>query len=141
MGFSGILIRVEDGPDGDRGASNHPEIKYRRWRMTVKNRYGDEQSALTGRQDLIQRAREMIGTAVIISRGGKAGIVGGINPLDPATMRQELSLSGWIEAHSHAFKRPNDGALFRGPFLAYMIMCGVSPEETERHCVSSDVKM
>lgn len=80
MSFYGTLLRVEDAPDGNRGASDHPEQTYKRWRMVVKDEHGAEQSACTGRSDIIERAREMIGREVTILRGGKLGIVGGIRP-------------------------------------------------------------
>lgn len=127
MSFCGILMKVEDAPDGNRAAGGFPEQTYPRWKMTVYTDRGFEQSACSGRGDVIARARQWIGTPVCILRGGKAGIVGGIHELTQSEMADALTRHGWKQPHAFVFERPSDKALFRGPALAYKILCGVGP--------------
>jgi hypothetical protein len=122
MSFSGILLRVEDAPPGDGRAWNKPDYVYPRWKMTVRNRFGAEQSASTGNQGYIERARELIGKLVHISQGGKEGIVGGIQPMSPKDMVKGLELSGWKQKLRHIWKSPS-GKLHLGPAGAYRILC------------------
>jgi hypothetical protein len=75
--ITGKLLRIQDAPDGGYSASNHPELKYKRWAFVLQTAHG-EREIETGRSDFVKRGKEMIGQQVEISRGGKLGIMGGI---------------------------------------------------------------
>jgi hypothetical protein len=80
MSFTGTLLSVTDGPPHDRRASGR-DGTYPTWRLTVMLPNGKEISACTGRTDIRDRAKELIGQTVHVARGGKEGIVGGVAPV------------------------------------------------------------
>jgi hypothetical protein len=80
MSFSGKLLSIE--PDGRRSkaASGKPDESYPIWKITVEGEDGRIRVATSGRQDMLDRWRALIGTKVTVLRGGKEGIVGGVVP-------------------------------------------------------------
>jgi hypothetical protein len=80
MSFSGKLISIE--PDGkhSRAALDKPDEFYPVWKITVESEDGQIHTAHSGRQNMLDRWRALIGTKVTVLRGGKEGIVGGVVP-------------------------------------------------------------
>src|SRR5271165_5434741 len=129
MSFTGVILRVEDGPLGNRTAADHPEQTYPRWRLILQCRGGIEQSALTGRVDIVERAKGGIGKIATVLRGGKVGIVGGIHICPIDEMIKQLELSGWAKYNgSHTVWQSPLGHIYRGPALAFQILCHVVPD-------------
>lgn len=74
MSFIGKLLSITDGPmhTGNKITEHYPT-----WRYTVDTSHGVF-SACSGRQDIRDRAMPLIGKTVIVMRGERLGIVGGV---------------------------------------------------------------
>lgn len=125
MSFSGIMLRVEDAPPGNGRSWGQPDHVYARWKMTVRDRFGNEKSASTGNSGYIRESRKLIGRLVTVSQGGKEGIVVGVRLMDPEDMKTGLKLSGWTEEGLTRWKSPS-GHVCLGPAQAYEILCNSS---------------
>lgn len=80
MSFTGTLVSIE--PDGrrrrvvSRPSAEDPD-SYPVWKITVQDG-AVVRTAHTGRTDIVERGRALIGQFVHVLRGGKEGVVGGI---------------------------------------------------------------